>query len=136
MVEHDLLQLLVDLLLLPQDDITLPLDSTTFKLGVLQDVANDVNCLGNVLTETFGVVDSLLARCVCIQMSTEIFDFQLEGLLISGVGSFESHVFKEMSCPVCLVRFSPRPSIYPHTDRSSLRMRVRLCGHSQTIRES
>ena len=59
-VEDDLLELLVDLLLLTQDHITLPLDRGGLQLGVLEDVGQDVNGLRNVRVEGLGVVDGVL----------------------------------------------------------------------------
>lgn len=59
-VEDNLLELLVDLLLLTQDHITLPLDGGGLQLGVLEDVGQDVNGLRNVRVEGLGVVDGVL----------------------------------------------------------------------------
>jgi hypothetical protein len=64
MVKDDLLILLVDLLLLTHDNVAFALDSRTFELGVLQDVRDDVDGLGDVLAEALRVVDRLLARGV------------------------------------------------------------------------
>lgn len=80
-VEDDLLVLLVNLLLLPQDDVPLPLNSRLLQLGVLQDVGDDVDGLVNVLTERLGVVDGLLARGVCVEVGTKVLDLDLEGVL-------------------------------------------------------
>jgi hypothetical protein len=59
-VEDDLLELLVNLLLLAQDHVTLTLNSTGLELGVLKDIGEDVDGLGDVVVEGFGVVDGVL----------------------------------------------------------------------------
>ena len=60
-VEDNLLELLVNLFLLTEDDITLALDSSGLKLGVLEDIGEDVDGLGNIVIEGLGVVDGVLA---------------------------------------------------------------------------
>jgi len=94
-VEDDLLQLLVNFLLLPEDNIPLPLDGILLQLGVLQDVRDDTDGTGHVLLERLGVVDGLLSRSVGVQVSTNVFDLELEGTLSSVLGSLESHVLSE-----------------------------------------
>lgn len=61
MVEDNLLELLVNLLLLAQDHITLTLDGSRLELGVLEDVGEDVDGLGDIVVEGLGVVDGVLA---------------------------------------------------------------------------
>lgn len=60
-VEDNLLKLLVNLLLLAQDDIALTLNSTGFELGVLEDIGENVDGLGDVSVEGLGVVNGVLA---------------------------------------------------------------------------
>ena len=60
-VEDNLLELLVNLLLLAQDDITLALDSGLLELRVLEDVGQDVDCSWDVGVEGFGVVDGVFS---------------------------------------------------------------------------
>lgn len=60
-VEDDLLHLLLDLLGLAEDDIALALDGRLLELGVLQDIGEDVNALGDVRVEGLGEVDGVLA---------------------------------------------------------------------------
>ncbi|KAH8623407.1 hypothetical protein IG631_21886 [Alternaria alternata] len=60
-VKDDLLELLVDLLLLAEDDITLALDGLGLELGVLEDIGEDVDGGGDVVVEGLGVVDGVLA---------------------------------------------------------------------------
>jgi hypothetical protein len=62
-VEDDLLELLVDLLLLAQNDITLALNGLGLELRVLEDVGEDVDGGGDVVVEGLGVVDGVLALC-------------------------------------------------------------------------
>jgi hypothetical protein len=59
-VEDNLLKLLVNLLLLAQDHITLTLNGTSLELGVLKDIGEDVDGLGDIVVEGLGVVDSVL----------------------------------------------------------------------------
>jgi hypothetical protein len=103
-VEDDLLDLLLDLLGLAEDDVALTLDSRRLKLGVLEDIGDDVDALGNVRVEGLGKVDSVLAlgrllvpisnlilssgsyRGVRVEVTTHVLDLQLE-LLLRALGS-------------------------------------------------
>jgi hypothetical protein len=60
-VENNLLELLVDLFLLAENDITLALDGLGLELGVLEDIGEDVDGGGDVVVEGLGVVDGILA---------------------------------------------------------------------------
>jgi hypothetical protein len=60
-VEHNLLELLVDLFLLAENDITLALDGLGLELGVLEDIGEDVDGGGDVVVERLGVVDGVFA---------------------------------------------------------------------------
>jgi hypothetical protein len=60
-VEDNLLELLVNLLLLAQDNITLTLNGSGLELGVLEDIGEDVDGLGDIVVEGLGVVDGVLA---------------------------------------------------------------------------
>lgn len=60
-VEDNLLELLINLLLLAQDHITLTLDGSGLELGVLENVGEDVDGLGDIVVEGLGVVDGVLA---------------------------------------------------------------------------
>lgn len=82
-VENDLLLLLVNLLLLPQDDIPLPLDCRCLKLRVLQDIRDDINGLVDIFAESLCVVNGLLARGVRIEVSTKILNLELQSMLRS-----------------------------------------------------
>jgi hypothetical protein len=64
-VKDDLLNLLLDLLGLAQDDVAFPLDSGSLKLGVLEDIGQDVDALWDVLVECLGKVDGVLALDFC-----------------------------------------------------------------------
>ena len=70
--------LLVDLLLLAQDDAALGLDSGRVKVGVLQNVGEEVDRLGHVLLENLGVVSGLLTRGVRVQVGANVLDLNLE----------------------------------------------------------
>lgn len=91
-VKDNLLILLLDLFLLPKDDIALPLNRRLFELGVLENVGENVDCLGHVLVKGLGVVDGLLAGSVGVEVGAEVFDFELELGLRSGLGSLERKV--------------------------------------------
>lgn len=58
-VEDNLLELLVNLLLLAQDHITLTLNGTSLELGVLKDIGEDVDGLGDIVVKGLGIVDSV-----------------------------------------------------------------------------
>lgn len=60
-VENNLLELLVDLLLLTEDDITLALNGGALELGVLENVGQNVDGVRDVGVEGLGVVDGVLA---------------------------------------------------------------------------
>ena len=60
-VKNDLLKLLVNLLLLTQDHVTLTLNGGGLKLGVLEDIGENVDGLGDIVIESLGVVDSVFA---------------------------------------------------------------------------
>lgn len=132
-VKDDLFQLLVNFLLFPQDDIPLAFDGTRLQLGVLKDVAYDVDSRSHILLERLCVIDGLLPRRVSIQMSTEVFHFKLEGMLSTAVGSLEGHMFKEVGRAICCVRLGPRTSVDPNTDSRGLRMWVSFRGYGETI---
>lgn len=57
MVENNLLELLLDLLRLPQDNIPLALNGRLLELGVLEDVGENVDGLWRVLIQRLGEVD-------------------------------------------------------------------------------
>lgn len=132
-VEDDLLHLLVNLLLLAEDDVPLPLDRTTFEGRVLEDIANDVHACVHILREALGVVDGLLPGRVRVQVRTEALDGELELVLGAAVGSLECHVLKEMRRAVRRIRLRPRPRVDPHAHRRSLRMRVCLRRYREAI---
>jgi hypothetical protein len=58
-VEDNLLELLVNLLLLAQDHITLTLNGTSLELGVLKNIGEDVDGLGDIVVEGLSVVNSV-----------------------------------------------------------------------------
>lgn len=70
-VKHNLLDLLLDLLRLAQDDIAFALNGRLLELGVLQNVLQDVDALGDVLVQGLGEVDGV---------------FALAGVLVGGRG--------------------------------------------------
>lgn len=60
-VEDDFLELLVDLLLLPENDVALALNSLGLELRVLENIGEDVDRGGYIGVEGLGVVDGVLA---------------------------------------------------------------------------
>lgn len=93
-IEYNFLELLVDFLLFPQNNIPLPLDRTSVQFRVLQDIRQDVNSSRDILVECLGVVDGLFSRSVGVQVSTHVFNFQLQSSLITGLGSLECEVLR------------------------------------------
>jgi hypothetical protein len=81
LVKRDLFVLLVNLLLLTQNDIALAFDGAALNLGILEDVGDDVDDLRDVLAETLGVVDCLLARGIRIEVCAKILHLYLEYML-------------------------------------------------------
>jgi hypothetical protein len=61
MIKHHFFQLLFDFFLFSEDDISFALDGCGFELRVLENVGEDVDSLGDVGVEGFGVVDSVFA---------------------------------------------------------------------------
>jgi hypothetical protein len=64
---------------------------------VLEDVREDVDRLGDVLVERLGIVDSLLARGVGVQVRAEVLDFELEAGLRARFGALESEMLDELA---------------------------------------
>jgi hypothetical protein len=69
-VKDNLLGLLVHLLLFTDDDVALPLDRTGLELRVLQNIADDVDGLADVLLERLGIVHRLLSFSCAPMFST------------------------------------------------------------------
>lgn len=124
MVEDHLLHLLVDLLLLPKNHITLPLNRGIVQFRVLEDVADDVDRLSNVFAEALRVVDGLLPGGVRVQVRTKVLDLQLESMLTPLVGTLEGHMFQEVSRAVGFVCLCARAGIDPDTNGSRLCVRM------------
>lgn len=80
-VKDNFLMLFVNFLLLAKNNVAFTLNSTALKLGVLQNVADDVDGRSDVLSERLCVVHSLFARRVRIQVSTEVLNLELKRLL-------------------------------------------------------
>lgn len=102
-IENNLFQLLVNLLLLPQDDISFPFNSATIELRVLENVADNIDRLRNILAEALGIVDSLLPRGIGIEVGTKILNLQLQRVLGTVLSTLESHMLEEVSSTVRLV---------------------------------
>ena len=61
MIKDDFLELPVDFLLFTDNDVSFSLNGIVFELGVLDDVGKDLDGLGGVILEGFGVVDGVFA---------------------------------------------------------------------------
>ena len=59
-VEHDLLDLLLDFLGLAQDNVTLPLNGGGLELGVLENIGENVDAFWHVLVQALGEVYGVL----------------------------------------------------------------------------
>lgn len=103
-IEHNLFQLLVNLFLFPKDNITLALDCGWLELGVLKDIGENVDSVGDIRVEGLGIVDGVLTlqpmsvqyfctttmrtyRSVGVEMSTHVFNLKLQLTLASLLGS-------------------------------------------------
>ena len=134
-VENNLFQLLVNLLLLPQYNVPLPFNGRRVKLGVLKDITDDINGLGDVLLEALGVVDGLFSGRVSVEVGTNVFDLELQSVLGTTARTLEGHVLEEMSGSIGGIGLRPGTSIYPDTDSSGLSVGMRLRSDRETIRK-
>jgi len=76
------------------------LNGTTFELGVLEDVGDDVDGLGDVLAEGLGIVDHLLMRGVRIEVCAEVLHLELEGVLGAMASALEGHMLEEVGSAI------------------------------------
>jgi hypothetical protein len=72
MVKDNLLNLLLNLLGLSENDVALALDSRGLELGVLQDIGQNIDGLGDIGVEGLGEVDGVLTLKKALVVS-EIF---------------------------------------------------------------
>jgi RNAse (barnase) inhibitor barstar len=72
------------------------LNGAALKLGVLEDIGDDVDSLWDVLMEALGVVDRLLMQSVRIEVSAEILHLDLEGMLGATASALEGHMLEEV----------------------------------------
>lgn len=133
MIENDLLHLLVHLLLFSKNNITFPFNRLRLQFGILEDIANDVYRLVDVLPETLGIIDSLFPGGIGIQMCAKVLYFKFEITLRATVCALEGHVLEKVSGSVRWVCFGARASIDPYSNCGRLRMRMRLCRDSKTV---
>lgn len=135
MVKDNLLHLLVNLLLLAKDDVALALDRGVLKLRVLENVADNVHGLADVLAEALGVVHGLLARGVGVQVCAKVLNLELQSVLVALAGALEGHVLKEVGRAVRLVGLRPRARVDPNANGRRLRMWVSLGRDCEAVRE-
>jgi len=132
-IKYDLFQLLVYLLLLPQDNVTFFLYRRRFELRILQDITDDVYRNWNVFAETFRIINRLFAGCVRVQMSTQVLDLNFQFMLASSASPFKCHMLQKVGCPVRVVGFSTGSGINPNPNCSGMSMWLRLCRDRQAI---
>lgn len=121
-VEDDLLELLVNLLLFAENNITLALNGLGLELGVLEDVGEDVDGSGDVIVEGLGVVDGVLAlpihqlwfhpatvemactyRSVGVEVAAHVFYLEFQLLLCALLGALSSGYQHSVSRPIGFV---------------------------------
>ena len=123
-VKDDLLNLLLNLLGLPQDDVAFTLDGRLLELGVLQDVGEDVNELRNVGVEGLSEVDGVLAlflilveshlgvprittnRSVGVQVAAEVLNLELQ-LVLRALGSSLIPIISLVKSSLARGQFAP-----------------------------
>jgi hypothetical protein len=64
-VEHNLLELLLDLLRLSQDNVSLALDGRLLELRVLENIGKNIDALWRIFVERLSEVDGVLTLCSC-----------------------------------------------------------------------
>lgn len=72
-VKDNLLNLLLNLLGLSENDVALALDGRRLELGVLQDIGQNIDGLGNVGVESLGEVDGVLTLKKVLAASSFFF---------------------------------------------------------------
>ena len=84
MIKHDLFKLLIDLLLFPQDYITLSLNGLGLEFRVLQDIGEYVDCSRDIGVKGLGIVDGVFTLYVNVsacftrgrEKITEVYAFK------------------------------------------------------------
>lgn len=69
----------------------------------MENVADNIDRLRNILAEALGIVDSLLPRGIGIEVGTKILNLQLQRVLGTVLSTLESHMLEEVSSTVRLV---------------------------------
>jgi len=99
----------------------------------LEDITDDVDGFGNILLEALGVVDSLFARSVGVEVSTNVLNLKLQSVLGTTTSALEGHVLEEVSGSVGWIGLRPGTGIYPDTNCSGLSMGMRLCSNGKAV---
>lgn len=133
MVKNDLLQLLVNLLLFPQYNVSLPFNSRRVKLGVLKDITDDVDRCGDVFLKALCVVYGLFPGRVSIEVGTNVLNLKFESMLGTPASALEGHVLEKVSGSVRSIGLRSGTRIYPDTDCSSLSVGMRLRSDGKAI---
>lgn len=107
MIENNFLQLLVNLFRFSQDNIAFSLNCFRLEFRVCKDIGKDIDGGRDIGIKGFGVIYGILTlllilalilaprsiqtyRCIGIEMTTHILDFQLQLLLCSVAGTLKT----------------------------------------------
>lgn len=104
------------------------------KLGVLQDVGQDLDGVANVRAQALGVEDSLLPGRVGIQVSSHVLDLELQLRLRPLRRPLEGHVLEEVSDTIVGRGLVAGSGVDPEADGGRGSAGV-LCGHPHAIVE-
>mmetsp|Transcript_36419 Transcript_36419/g.107507 ORF Transcript_36419/g.107507 Transcript_36419/m.107507 type:complete len:242 (+) Transcript_36419:840-1565(+) len=132
-VKHKLGHLLVDLFHFAQNHVALSVDGALVKVGVQQDVGQDVDSPSNVLSQDLSVVARLLAASVSIELSSHILNLHLKLLDCSPLGALEQDVLQEVCYAVVLVRLETAARVDPRAHRGRLREGGALRGDTNAV---
>ena len=119
-IEDHLLDLALDLLHFPQDDVTLPLNVPLREGRVEQHIREEVDGAWNILLEHLGVVDSLLARGVRVEVGAHVFNLHLKLNLAPLRRPLEGHVLEEVRHAVVRICLVTAPRVDPHANSGGL----------------
>ena len=132
-IEHQIVGRVLDLADLLDDDAALALQFDRIEGRALQDVAQQIDRKRHVLTQHAGVVGSLLARRIGVQMAPHVLDGlgDVAGRAIRG--ALEGHVLEHVGDAVLLDGFGARANADPDADGRRLQPVHGLADDAQTI---
>lgn len=109
-----------DLLHLPKDDASLPLDGVIRELGILQDVGEHIDGDGHVLALHVGKEGGLLAGGVGVEAGAHVLDLLLKGAGGAAASALEDHVLEEMCGAIRTGRLEAAAGVDPDSDGGSM----------------